>query len=158
MLDPSKRFLTFVLLLGIAVLVTAISFGEHEGDRVMGQVTEKRLEGIAPITVTPAPPQKSTAPYGPDWKRTAVMSAATDPAFPDPRVPPEPLPTAIPPPKVTPAPRIAPPTPTPTPNMNVPIWRRAAPLPTAAPSESASPLPGPPQSPSPAPTSQPALR
>ncbi len=151
MLDPSKRFLTVVLMLGIAVLVAAIALGERAGDKVIGQVTEKRLDSIAPVTVTPAPVQRSAAPYGPDWKRTDVMTAAEDPQFPDPRVPPVPLPTLPPPPKYTPPPRVVRrPTPSPTPNMNVPIWRRAAPLPTASsvqsgppgPQMSASPVPG----------------
>ena len=135
MLDPSKRFITLVLLLGIAVLITAISFGEHAGDKVIGQVTEKRLDSIAPVTVTPAPVQKSASPYGANWKRTEVMSAADDPQFPDPRVPPLPLPTVPPPPKhkATPSPSPSFATPTPTPNMNLPIWRRNAPLPTATP-------------------------
>ncbi|HZZ65775.1 MAG TPA: hypothetical protein VFE17_09775 [Candidatus Baltobacteraceae bacterium] len=153
MLDPSKRFLTVVLLLGIAVLVTAISFGEHAGDRVIGQVTEKRLDSIAPVTVTPAPVEKSASPYGPNWKRTEVMSAAEDPQFPDPRVPPLPLPTPPPPPKVRPTPKRITPTATPTPNLNIPIWRRAAPLPTATPVELASPGEG--TSPSPSPSNSP---
>ena len=153
MLDPSKRFLTVVLLLGIAVLVTAISFGEHAGDRVIGQVTEKRLDSIAPVTVTPAPVEKSASPYGPNWKRTEVMSAAEDPQFPDPRVPPLPLPTPPPPPKVRPTPKHIVPSATPTPNLNIPIWRRAAPLPTATPAELTSPSEG--TSPSPAPSNSP---
>lgn len=155
MLDPSKRFLTIVLLLGIAVLVTAISFGEHMGDKVIGQVTEKRLDSIAPVTVTPAPVQKSASPYGPNWKRTEVMTAAADPQFPDPRVPPMPLPTAPPPPKVKHTATPALPTPSPTPNMNLPIWRRLAPLPTATPVSSETPFPGPSESPSPGNSPQP---
>jgi hypothetical protein len=155
-LDPSKRFITLVLLLGIAVLITAISFGEHAGDKVIGQVTEKRLDSIAPVTVTPAPVQKSASPYGANWKRTEVMSAADDPQFPDPRVPPLPLPTAPPPLKhrATPSPQPAFATPTPTPNMNLPIWRRNAPLPTATPFVPGSP-PGGSPTPSPVNSSQP---
>lgn len=154
MLDPSKRFITLVLLLGIAVLITAISFGEHAGDKVIGQVTEKRLDSIAPVTVTPAPVQKSASPYGANWKRTEVMSAADDPEFPDPRVPPLPLPTAPPPLKhrATPSPQPAFATPTPTPNMNLPIWRRNAPLPTATPFVPGSPAVG---SPTPNPVNSP---
>jgi hypothetical protein len=131
--DPSKRFLTIVLGLGIIVLVAGIALGEREGNHVIGQVTEKRIESIAPVTVTPAPLQTGANAYGPDWKRTDVMSAAPDPQFPDPRVPPVPPPTPPPPPKFTPPP-LERPTPTPTPNMNVPIWRRYAPLPTVPPS------------------------
>lgn len=143
MLDPSKRFLTLVLALGIVVLGLALVLGERMGDRVIGQVTEKRLTSIAPVTVTPEP-GRTTAPYGPDWKRSQVLAAASDPGFADPRVPPVPLPTQAPPP--TPGPndvkaatpashgsvRQAP-TPSPTPNLNLPIWRRAKPLPTATP-------------------------
>lgn len=151
MVDPSKRFITLVLALGIAVLVAAIAFGERAGDKVIGQVTEKRLDSIAPVTLTPAPVQKSASPYGPNWKRTEVMSAATDPAFPDPRVPPVPPPTLPPPPKHTPTPLPTVATPTPTPNLNIPIWRREAPLPTPTPVGSETPYPGPSESPSPSP-------
>jgi len=140
-LDPSKRFLTIVLGLGILVLVAGIALGQRAGDRVIGQVTEKRLESIAPVTVTPAPQVTGAAPYGPDWKRTDVMAAAPDPQFPDPRVPPAALPTPTPEPKYTPPPPPPRPTPTPTPNMNVPIWRRMAPMPTPTPVESGSPGP-----------------
>lgn len=154
MADPSKRFLTIVLALGIAVLIAAIALGERAGDRVIGQVTEKRLDSIAPVTVTPAPPQKSAAPYGPNWKRTEVMTAATDPGFPDPRVPPVPPPTLPPPPKHTPTPQPTAAAPTPTPNLNVPIWRRAAPLPTATPANegTANPSAGPTVTPVPGPS------
>jgi hypothetical protein len=139
-LDPTKRFLTVILALGIIALIAGIALGERAGDRVIGQVTEKRLDSIAPITVTPAPVQRNSTPYGPDWKRTDVMAAAPDPGFPDPRVPPKALPTATPAPKYhkTPAP-LAEPQATPTPNLNLPIWRRMAPLPTPTP----TPVPGP---------------
>jgi hypothetical protein len=139
-LDPTRRFLTVILALGIVALLLGISLGERAGDRVIGQVTEKRLDSIAPVTVTPAPAQQSAQPYGPDWKRTQVMAAATDPDFPDPRVPPAAPATPTPTPKFRPT--LAPTaivSPTPTPNMNLPIWRRNAPLPTPTP----TPVPGP---------------
>lgn len=139
MLDPSKRFITVILALGIIALVAGIAVGERSGDRVIGQVTEKRVESIAPVTVTPAPEKKKALPYGPDWKRTDVMAAAEDPGFPDPRVPPAVVPTPTPTPKFKPRPPTIGPSPTPTPNMNLPIWRRAAPLPTATPVQSGSP-------------------
>lgn len=138
MLDPTKRFLTVILALGIAALIVGILVGERAGDRVIGQVTEKRLDSIAPVSVTPAP-QDSTSPYGADWKRTDVMAAATDPGFPDPRVPPKALPTATPTPKYQATPVPSAPIATPTPNLNLPIWRRNAPLPTPTP----TPVPGP---------------
>ena len=154
MFDPSKRFITVVLALGILVLVAGIALGERAGDRVIGQVTEKRLQSIAPVTVTPAPQKKSANPYGPDWKRTDVMAAAADPGFPDPRVPPALPPTPTPAPKFT-APPTEAPTPTPTPNMNIPIWRRNAPLPTATPESTGSPGAEPSGSPSGAPSASP---
>lgn len=155
--DPSKRFITLVLALGIVVLGVAIAVGESMGDRVLGQATEKRLTNISPITITPAP-NPTTAPYGPDWKRSQVLAAASDPGFPDPRVPPVAIPTAAPAPSAAPDQRGAPqgrqtPHPTPTPNLNLPIWRRTRPLPvpsaaapaagllTPAPGSSASPAP-----------------
>lgn len=139
------------MALGIVVLVVAIVIGERAGDRVIGQVTEKRLESIAPITVAPAAPEATVVPYGPDWKRSDVMAAAPDPGFPDPRVPPAPPPTPSPIPSYTPATFAAPktgPRVKATPNLNLPVWRRAAPLPTLAPSET---TPGPPASASPEP-------
>lgn len=146
------------MLLGVIVLIGAIALGERMGDRVIGQVTEKRLEGVAPVTVTPAPNPSGSSPYGPNWRETQVLAAAADPGFPDPRVPPVPLPTAAPTPKYTAAPKtVAKPTPTPTPNMNLPVWRRAAPLPSPTPEGSASPAPGGSASPSssPKPTGEP---
>jgi len=96
------------------------------GDRVIGQATDRALQSGASL-VTPAP-GSSAQPYGPDWKRSQALSAAGDPHFPDPRVPPQPLPTLAPTPK--PVPTVPP---TPTPNPNIPIWRQQ-PLPTATPS------------------------
>lgn len=148
-----------MLALGILVLVAGIAAGQRAGDRVMGQVTEKRLQSIAPVTVTPAPQKKSVGAYGPNWKRSSVMAAAPDPQFPDPRVPPAVLPTPTPPPKQTPPPREVP-TPSPTPNLNVPIWRRMAPMPTPTPvgADSGSPGPQAQASGSPAPTASPQPR
>ncbi len=142
--DPSKRFATIVMALGVVVLVAAIAIGERAGDRVIGQVTEKRLESIAPITVAPAAPEATVVPYGPDWKRTDVMAAAPDPGFPDPRVPSVAPPPPTPIPNYTPPPFVAPttgPRPKVTPNLSLPIWRRSAPLPTVAPAEASTPAP-----------------
>jgi hypothetical protein len=159
-LDPSKRFITIVLTLGVAVLVFAIALGERAGDKVIGQVTEKRLDSIAPVSVTPAPRQTTGGPYGPDWKRTTVMSAAEDPQFPDPRVPPLPPPTPPPVKVVKLKPVTLIPTPSPTPNLNIPIWRRMAPLPTASPlgTPTPSPVPGPSLQPNGEPVGEPSSR
>ena len=158
MQDPSKRFATTVMALGIVVLVAAIAIGERAGDRAIGQVTEKRLESIAPITVAPAAPDATVAPYGPNWKRTDVMAAAPDPGFSDPRVPsvapppPTPIPRFTPPPFVAPTPVAGPKA---TPNLSIPVWRRTAPLPTSAPTEPPTPEPAASASPQPEQTTQP---
>ncbi len=139
MLDPSKRFITGVLALGVIVLLASIAIGEHLGERVLGRTAEKRLTSVPVVAATLAPNEKS-APYGPDWKRSQVLAAATSPAFPDPRVRPVPLPASRP----TPSPRPEAASPSPTPNLNLPIWRRAAPLPSALPTSQrvqASPVP-----------------
>ena len=142
--DPSKRFITLVLALGIVVLAVAIAVGEHMGERVLGQATEKRLSNISPVTITPAP-NPTTAPYGPDWKQSQVLAAASDPGFPDPRVPPVPIPTPAPAPSYVPDRGAVPlgratPRPTPTPNLNLPIWRRSRPLPVPSAAAPASGL------------------
>ena len=64
--------------------------------------------------ITPVP-QATDAPYGLDWKRSQTLAAAGDPHFPDPRIPPKPLPTPSQPPSPSP-------TPSWTRNPNVPIW------------------------------------
>ncbi|HEV7178717.1 MAG TPA: hypothetical protein VGN11_02535, partial [Candidatus Baltobacteraceae bacterium] len=112
-MDPSKRFITVVLAAGVVVLIAAIAIGNRMGDRVLGRAASSGPAAM-PI-VTPAP-TATTAPFGPDWKRTQTLAAAPDPGFPDPRIPPKPLPTLEP----TPSP--APKTRTPTPNPNIPIW------------------------------------
>jgi len=139
MLDPSKRFLTLVLVLGTAVLLLAIVIGESMGDKVLGSATERRLGGLPSMVITPAP-TPTTGPYGPDWKRSQSLASAPDPGFPDPRVPPQPLPTPIP------RPTVAPPKPTPTYNPGLPPWRQK-PLPTVTPG--ASPAPTGPATPAP---------
>ncbi len=139
-MQPSTRFATIVLAAGAAVLLVAVAVGERMGNRVIGQANEQSLQSVLPQAVTPAP-NASPQAYGPDWKRSQALSAAGDPHFPDPRVPPQPLPTLAPTPKPTPTP-----VPTATPNPNVPIWRQQ-PLPTSSPSalpsaqESGSPGP-----------------
>jgi hypothetical protein len=135
------RFPTIVLAVGAAVLLLAVAIGERMGNRVIGQANEQTLQSVIPQAVTPAP-DASPQPYGPDWKRSQALSAAGDPRFPDPRVPPQPLPTLAP----TPTPHPTP-IPTPTPNPNIPIWRQR-PFPTVVPSQA----PAGPESPSPEPS------
>ena len=119
------------------MLLIAVAIGERMGSRVIGQATEQNLESVAPVVS--AAPVANPQPYGPDWKRSQALSAAGDPRFPDPRVPPQPLPTLAPTPK--PAPTAVP---TPTPNPNIPIWRQR-PFKTLAPSTPAAANPGEPE-------------
>lgn len=126
-MPSSTRFPTIVLAAGAAVLLIAVVLGERMGNRVVGQANEQTLQSVIPQAVTPGP-DATPQPYGPDWKRSQALSAAGDPHFPDPRVPPKPLPTLAP----TPSPRPTP-LPTPTPNPNIPVWRQK-PLPTVRPS------------------------
>jgi hypothetical protein len=132
-IDPSKRFITVVLGLGVVVLLLAIFIGEHMGDRVLGSAIEQRTNAVQAIAITPGP-AKSAMPYGPNWKSSQALAAAGDPGFPDPRIPPQPLPT---PPKASPTPS---PSPTPTINPNIPIWRQQ-PLPKTSARSALSPGP-----------------
>lgn len=144
-MHPTTRFPTLLLAAGAVVLLIAVAVGERMGSRVIGQATEQTLQSVVPQAVTPAP-DATPRPYGPDWKRSQALSTAGDPHFPDPRVPPQPLPTLAPTPKPRPIVTIPP---TPTPNPNIPIWRQK-PLPTINPNGTPPPTvePG-------APTAQP---
>jgi hypothetical protein len=128
-MQPSTRLPTILLIAGAAVLLVAVAVGERMGNRLIGQATEQTLQSVVPQAVTPAP-DATPRPYGPDWKRSQALSAAGDPHFPDPRVPPQPLPTLPPTPKPRPTVYVAP---TPTPNPNLPVWHQK-PFRTMAPS------------------------
>ena len=130
-MDPSKRFVTIVLALGVLVLLAAIAIGQRMGTRVLVQATNSGNLESTPI-VTPLPAE-TPVNYGPDWKRAQTLSAPLDPAFPDPRVPPKPLPTLEPTPTPGPAK-----TPKWTPNPNIPIWDQTPPS-SGSPSPSATP-------------------
>ena len=106
--------LSSVLIVGALVLLIAIVVGENMGNRVLGQIASR---GPA-IAATPIP-APSVSPNDPgnaggsgtaSWKRHEVISVATDPGFPDPRVTPEPPPppTARPTPRPTPRPSATP--------------------------------------------------
>jgi hypothetical protein len=142
--QSKNRFVTLVLGLGVAVLLAAILLGEHMGDRVLTEAAESG-SASAPPMVTPVP-QSTDGPYSPDWKNTQVLAAATDPNFPDPRVPPKPLPTAA---TATPNPS---PTAQWTANPNLPIWDQTRPpSPSAEPTTFSSDSTGASESPSPSP-------
>ncbi len=93
------------------LLVVAVFFGNRMGDRVLSQVGAR-------IDLQPTPiPSIEPPSAGPSderrvfWKKAQVVTAATDPAFPDPRVTPPPTATPRPP---TPIPTPPPPKATPT--------------------------------------------
>ncbi len=101
-MPPSRRpGLSLLLVAGAVVLLVSILIGEKLGDRVLLQ-TERRVpivgSGVTPI------PEADASDRGElkNWKRLQVVSVATDPAFPDPRVTRPPTP---PPPLETPRPR-----------------------------------------------------
>ena len=124
-MDPSRRFVTLVLAVGVVVLLGAIALGERMGDRVIVNAVDTGASN-AQVVVTPLPVGASLAPYGPDWKSNQTLAAAPDPGFPDPRIPPRPLPTPLP--RTTPAPR-----PTWTKNPNLPVWDVQTPPPAGSP-------------------------
>ena len=142
-MDPQKQRLTIVLLSGAALLIIAIFVGKAMGDRVMTHVTEQGLTGAGnTLLISPAPAAPGAVPFGPNWKRTQILAAAPDPGFPDPRVPPVPLPTPEPTPKATPRP-VRTPTPLPVPTITLeptPTWPPSpSPSPSGSPGASSSP-------------------
>jgi len=101
-----RAALSQVLIIGALLLLVAVGFGVGMGNRVLGQVA-----GREPVVPTPVPiPTPSAIPGDPGnwaaWKHISVMAVATDPAFPDPRIPPEPevRSTLKPPPRPKPTP------------------------------------------------------
>jgi hypothetical protein len=103
---PSRRpGLSALLVAGAVVLLVSILIGQKLGDRVLLQ-TQRRVPVVG-SGVTPVP-ETDTGSHGElkNWKRLQVVSVATDPAFPDPRVT---RPPAPPPPPMTPRPMPTPP-------------------------------------------------
>ena len=99
--------LSLMLVIGGITLLVSIFVGEKMGERVLLHSTENAV--LVPEVQTAAPiPTASADQAGPirDWRKLQVVTVATDPGFPDPRV----TPTPTPKPKPTPTP-----SPTPTP-------------------------------------------
>jgi hypothetical protein len=99
-MGPRAGFST-VLIAGALVLLIAIAIGNNMGNRVLGQIGSRASGAV--VTPVPSPSVSADADAAGHvlWKRRQVLSVATDPAFPDPRVTPEPPP---PPPPSTPRP------------------------------------------------------
>ena len=116
------------LLCCAATLLVAIVVGEKMGDRVLHQVTQSAaVPGLVVPSYVP-----TAEPSGPvrNWKRAQVITAATDPGFPDPRVTPPPTPEPTPRPTRRPTPE---PTPTPLPPTPVPTVAPSPEPPSATP-------------------------
>ena len=117
---PSRRPKTALTLVGMgAVLLVAVAVGQQIGEHTIFGATQRRVE-IPAQTITPVPEDTGGAneAISRNWKRLQVVSVATDPAFPDPRVTPPPTPT--PKPSPTPKPTAEPPLYT-SPPLPVPI-------------------------------------
>lgn len=100
-----------ILIAGSIVLLISIAVGNSMGNRVLNQVAG-RADDFAPSPVASPTIDPGEAGAGQlQWKRHHIVSVATDPGFPDPRITPEPPPAPRPPP--TPA---RTPTPVPTPS------------------------------------------
>jgi hypothetical protein len=97
-----------LLVAGAIVLLVSILIGQKLGDRVLLQ-TERRSP-LAGGAITPVPQTEPSAANSlRNWKRLQVVSVATDPAFPDPRVTRPPTPTPAPAaPAAPPRPRVTP--------------------------------------------------
>lgn len=135
--------LSAILIIGALVLLVAIAVGNSMGNRVLGQIPER----IPALATTPFPSPSATVEANTVsqalWKRRQVLSVATDPAFPDPRITPEPpIPaTPKPTPKPTPSPS---PSPSPTDDTRDPDYTSPPlPIPLATgPQETPLPDPG----------------
>lgn len=104
-MPPRRPGLSALLIGGAVVLLISILIGQKLGDRVLLQ-TERRVP-IGGSGVTPIPgAESSDRGELKNWKRLQVVSVATDPAFPDPRVtrPPTPPPPVYTPPPYRPTP------------------------------------------------------
>ena len=136
----SRRPRTALIFVGMGILLlAAIAIGQQIGDHALFTATQRRLE-FPDDTITPVPDATAsgdTELLSKNWKRLQVVSVATDPAFPDPRVTPPPTPTPRPTPVPTPTPR---PTPSPPPDAGL-YTSPPLPLPLASHDPDESPAP-----------------
>lgn len=84
----------FLLLCGVTLLAS-IFVGERMGERVLKKTTETAVVVPEIATPVPAPSVMDSGPIR-DWRRLRVVTVATDPGFPDPRVTKPPTPTPKP--------------------------------------------------------------
>jgi hypothetical protein len=84
-MGPRVDFSVLLFLSG-ALLLGAIALGNRMGNHVLVQVSERTEVAPTPL-LTPVPGAKDRQ-VSLGWKKTQLVSVATDPAFPDPRVTP----------------------------------------------------------------------
>jgi hypothetical protein len=94
--------LSFGLVLAAFVLMVSIYVGNNMGNRVLGQVAARTEVAPTPLVTAVIVVKDVQSALG--WKKTEVISVATDPAFPDPRVTPIPALTPRPTPRLSAAP------------------------------------------------------
>ncbi len=101
----SRPRLSLLLFFGALALVIAIVIGNRLGSGVIRGVAERVPVDAVTMVPVNAPSDDGGASML-RLKRRSVLSVATDPAFPDPRITPEPTPkpTPRPTPKPTPSP------------------------------------------------------
>jgi hypothetical protein len=109
------------MLVGMGiVLLAAVAIGQQVGEHTIFGATEHRVE-IPEQTLTPVPEDTpgTDEAISRNWKRLQIVSVATDPAFPDPRVTRPPTPTPKPTRSPTPQPDLytAPPAPSQAPTI-----------------------------------------
>jgi hypothetical protein len=90
-MGPRVSLSVLLFVCGVVLLV-AIALGNRMGNHVLVQVA-KRTEEVPTPLFTPVVGLKDLR-VSLGWKRTQLVSVATDPAFPDPRVAPPALPPA----------------------------------------------------------------
>src|SRR5580658_9984717 len=95
-----------LIVLGILLLVS-VAVGQRIGDRALFGSTEQRDPVVAPLP-TPVPEASLDPSVSRNWKRLQIVSVATDPAFPDPRVTRPPTPSPTPSPSPVPVPTLRP--------------------------------------------------
>ena len=140
--------LSTLLVFGAIVLALAILVGNTMGNRVLGQISSRASDNVTPIPI-PSPSAADPTTNRSLLKRRQVLSVATDPAFPDPRITPEPEIPATPrprPPSRKPSPSPSPsesgtggPAPEVTPNTRYTSPAMLIPMASHAPDESVSP-------------------
>jgi hypothetical protein len=105
----SRRPRTALLLTGMGiVLLLSVVAGQQIGEHTIFGATQRRVD-VPEQMITPVPEETSSnEAIARNWKRLQVVSVATDPAFPDPRVTPPPTPSPRPTPSPKPRPTVNP--------------------------------------------------